>query len=122
VLNSCGDLCRNHVVGLERIESLADRQFQDREGGVGALGKGLAEPNQGVRQLFQRCQGVAQHGAEIYTAGRLVERPEGFYIISVQFKQLVDQSLGEFRQLISPSDPRRGIKPAGRAGRLPDVL
>jgi len=28
-----------------------------------AVGKGLAEPDEGVRQLFQCSQGVAQHGA-----------------------------------------------------------
>jgi hypothetical protein len=64
-LTVVGISARNHVVGLERIENLADRQFQDRERGVGALGKRFAEPDQGIRQLFQCCQGVAQHGAEI---------------------------------------------------------
>ena len=64
-LNVVGISARNHVVDLERIESLADRQFQGRECGVGALGKGLAEPDQGVRQLIECCQGIAEHGAEI---------------------------------------------------------
>ena len=44
-------------------------------------------------QLFERSQGVPQHGALIQLAWRLVQRPQGFAIVRVQFKELLQQTL-----------------------------
>jgi hypothetical protein len=46
--------------------------------------------------LVERCQSIAEHGVEIQAGGRLVQGPEGFHIVGIQFKQLAYRALGDF--------------------------
>src|SRR3989304_10418272 len=47
-----------------------------------------------LRKSLQRILGIVKHGANIQAVRRLIERPEGFGIVSVQLEYLSEKSLG----------------------------
>jgi hypothetical protein len=75
----------------------------------------ISELGTGGRELFQRGQGVTQHGMPSKTAARLVECPESLDIVRIEFKKLLDEALGNFggRQvhLVEGAEQRQQIEP-----------
>ena len=57
------------------------------------LWKEFFELGAGVGQLFQGGQSIPKHVANNESPGRLIEAPEGFDKIGVEFKQLADEPL-----------------------------
>src|SRR5437763_977789 len=83
----------------------------------------LPKPFDCFMPLFQGCEGIAQHCLEIIIRCRLVENPECFDIIGIQFKKLANQTLWNFRgsevhliestkqsEQVQPSDFQTGTK------------
>ena len=63
---------------------------------MGPAGEVFSELRTGCRELFQRGQGVTQHGMPIKSVARLVECPESLGIVCIKLKELVDEALGNF--------------------------
>ncbi len=97
-LTAFGVSSRHHVVCLPKSQISSDGGFQRFQCGVGAAREVLSELSTGRRELFQRGQGVTQHGTKIKAGARLVmvERPESFDIVRIEFKELADKALGNF--------------------------
>ena len=81
-----GVVARDHVVGFGGMEISADGWFQAGEGRDSLCGEVLAESGAGSGKLLQRCQGIAQHGVQVEFPGWLIEAPQGFHIIGIQFE------------------------------------
>jgi hypothetical protein len=84
---------------------------------VGTAVEAFSELRTGDWELFQGGQGVTQHGMPIKTVTRLVECPESLDIVRIEFKESVDEALGNFggRQihLVEGAEQRPQIE-AGR--------
>src|SRR5450631_2329564 len=71
---------RDHIVGLSGIEFHADGGLHPRERGLRPWWEVAAEPGAGVRQLFQCCEGIAQHGGQTEFSRWLIESPECLHV------------------------------------------
>ena len=60
---------------------------------MSAFGEILAKPGSGAGDLLECGKGVAEHGAAVERAGRLVKCPEGLNAISVKLEELTQQPL-----------------------------
>ncbi len=67
---------------------------------------------------------VTKHGVKIKTMARLVERPESLDVVRIEFKELVDKTLGDFggRQvhLVEGAEQSQQIEP-GRFQACPEI-
>jgi hypothetical protein len=67
--------------------------------------------------LFQRCERIAQHDSQTEFPRRLIEPPECFHIVRIEFEQLSDQALGYLGRgqvhLIQRTKQRQQIQPRG---------
>src|SRR6516165_327341 len=96
----------------------ASRECNDRRTESSREGKvPCARGGSKLRNLIRRCgscssaaQRVPQHGVLIQLAWRLVQRPQGFAIIGVQFKELSQQLLWDLgrRQVHSIEGAEQG--------------
>ena len=77
----------------EGPETLANSGFQVIQGGVGPRRKVAAKPRASLGELFQRGQGVAEHGWQVQAGRRLIQGPQSFGIVSIQLQELLHKSL-----------------------------
>ena len=57
--------------------------------------KFFAESGKGCGELIQCGQSVAQHDRHVEFARWLIESPEGFHVVGIQFEQLPYEALGD---------------------------
>ena len=81
-----GVVARDQVVGFGGMEVSADCGFEAGEGRDSLGGEVLAESRAGSGKLLQRCQGIAQHGVQVEFPGWLIESPQSFDIVGIQFE------------------------------------
>jgi len=56
-------------------------------------GKLAPESGRSVGELLERSQSVTEHSPQIQASDRLVQGPESFHQIGIQFKELTEKSL-----------------------------
>ena len=103
------------VVRLGGVETGPDRlfEFQDSWGRCGGQpGSNLLA---GLGKLVERGEGVADHGLEVERAWWLLQRPEGFGTVRVEFKELLDLGLWEMcwhhERLVESTKKCQGVQP-----------
>src|SRR5713101_8504338 len=78
-------------------------------------GKLAPESGRSVWDLLERSQSVTEHSTQIQTSGRLVQGPESFHQIGIQFKELTKKSLWDlgWRQVhpIEGSEQSQQVEP-----------
>src|ERR1700681_2565025 len=72
--------------------------------------QGLSKSGQGVWQLFQSGQSIAEHGLQIQGFRRLIQGPESLHKVGIEFKELSNQSLRDLRgrQIHSVQSSKQG--------------
>jgi hypothetical protein len=67
--------------------------------------------------LIEGSQGIPKHDLQIQLSGWLIQSPECFHIIGIQFKQLTDEPLGNLIRIqihaVQGAEQSRQIKPRG---------
>ena len=76
----------DHAVRFRRAEAVAYRSLQCGEGGTSRCGEILSKAGTGLGKLLQSDERVTEHPAQVESPRGLVERPQSFDIIRVQFE------------------------------------
>ena len=92
-LTALGVSARNHSVSFSRIQIRTDGEFQLGQWGMSLGRQVFAESGAGCGELIQCRQSVAQHGMQVELARRLIESPQSFCIVGIQFEQLPEEAL-----------------------------
>ena len=77
----------------------------------------IPESGTGSEQLIERGQGIAKHSLQIEVSGWLVQAPECFHRVGIQFKRLPDEPLGNLIRIqvhaVQYAEQSRQLKPCG---------